>query len=58
LNSETLQFIYQAYGDDAMRGVAVFKWWKHLKDTEMNMGGQNRPFHCPEACGKWSAACF
>jgi hypothetical protein len=24
--SETLQLIYQAYGDDAMRRAVVFKW--------------------------------
>jgi hypothetical protein len=30
--SETLKFIHQAYGDDAMRRTAVFKWWKRLRD--------------------------
>jgi hypothetical protein len=34
LNSETLQLIYQAYGDDAMRRAAVFKWWKRFRDRE------------------------
>jgi hypothetical protein len=59
LNSETLQLIPQAYGDDAMRRAAVFKWWKLCRVGETNMKGQNRLFHYPpEACGKWSVAHF
>jgi hypothetical protein len=59
LNSETLQLIRQAYGDDAMRQAAVFKWWKLFRDGETNVKGQNRLFHYPpEACGKRSAAHF
>jgi hypothetical protein len=59
LNSETLQLIYQAYGDDAMRRAAVFKWWKRFRDRETNVKSQNRLFHYPpEACGKLSAARF
>jgi hypothetical protein len=30
--SKTVQLILQAYGDDAMRRAAVFKWWKHFTD--------------------------
>jgi hypothetical protein len=57
LNSETIQLIHQAYGDDAMRRSAVFKWWKRFRDGETNVKGQNRLFHyLPEACGKLSAA--
>jgi hypothetical protein len=57
--SETLQLIHQAYGDDAMRRAAVFKWRKRFRDREMNVKGQNRLFHYPtEACGKRSAARF
>jgi hypothetical protein len=42
-----------------MRQAVVSKWWKHFRDGEMNLKGQNRLFHyLPEACGKWSAACF
>jgi hypothetical protein len=59
LNSETLQLMHQAYGDDAMKRAAVFKWWKHFRDGETNVKGQNRLFHHPpEACGKRSAARF
>jgi hypothetical protein len=29
--SENLQLIYQAYGDDAMKRAAVFKWWKRFR---------------------------
>jgi hypothetical protein len=47
LNSETLQLILQAYGNDAMRRAAVFKWWKRFRDGEMNVKGQNRLFHYP-----------
>jgi hypothetical protein len=36
LNSETVQFIHQAYGDDVMRRTAVFMWLKHL-ETEKRM---------------------
>jgi hypothetical protein len=35
--SETLQLIHQAYGDDAMRRAAVFKWWKRFRDGETSM---------------------
>jgi hypothetical protein len=56
LNSETLQLIHQAYGDDKMRRAAVLKWWKRFRDGEMNVKGQNRLFHyLLEACGKRSA---
>jgi hypothetical protein len=50
--SETLQFIHQAYAeDDAMRQAAVFKWWKHFRDREMNMKDDNCLLHYPpEAC--------
>jgi hypothetical protein len=59
LNSETLQLIHQAYGDDAMRRAAVFKWWKYFRDEETNLKGQNHLFHYPpKACSKWSAAHF
>jgi hypothetical protein len=58
-NFETLQLIHQAYGDDAIRQTVVFKWWKHFRDGETNMKGQNCLFHYPpEACGKWFAKCF
>jgi hypothetical protein len=58
LNSET-QLIHQAYGDNAMRRAAVFKWWKRFIDGETNVKIQNRLFHYPpEACGKRSAARF
>jgi hypothetical protein len=56
LNSETLHLIHQAYGDDAMRRAAVFKWWKRFRDGETNVKGQNH--YPPEACGKRSAARF
>jgi hypothetical protein len=57
--SETLQFIHQAYGDDAMRRAAVFKWWKRFRDGETNVKSPNRLFHYPpEAYGKRSAARF
>jgi hypothetical protein len=59
LNSETLQLIHQAYGDDAMRRAAVLKWWKRFRDGETNVKGQNRLFHyLPEAYGKRSEARF
>jgi hypothetical protein len=59
LNSETLQLIHEAYGNDAMRQAAVFKWWKRFVDGEMKVKGQNRLFHyLPDACGKRSAARF
>jgi hypothetical protein len=59
LNSETLQLIHQAYGNDAMRQAAVFKRWKRFRGGETNVKGQNRLFHYPpEACGKRSAARF
>jgi hypothetical protein len=59
LNSETLQLICQAYGDDTMRRAAVFKWWKRFRDGETKVKGENRLFHyLPEACGKQSAARF
>jgi hypothetical protein len=32
--SETLHLIHQAYGDDALRQAAVFKWWKHFRYGE------------------------
>jgi hypothetical protein len=57
--SETLQLIHQAYGDDAMRRAAVFKWWKRFRDGETNVKCQSRLFHyLSEACGKRSAARF
>jgi hypothetical protein len=37
LNSETLQFIHEAYGDDEMRRTAVFKRWKRFTDGETNV---------------------
>jgi hypothetical protein len=59
LNSETLQFINQAYGDNALRQAANFKWWKCFSDGETNMKYQNRLFYYPpEACSKWPAARF
>jgi hypothetical protein len=59
LNSETLQLIHEAYGDDAMRRTVVFKWWKHFRDGETNVKGQNYLLHNPpEACSKRSAARF
>jgi hypothetical protein len=62
---ETLQLI-QAYGNDAMRRAAVFKWWKRFRDGETNVktnliaaGVAQRMFHyLPEACGKRAAARF
>jgi hypothetical protein len=54
--SETLQLIHEAYGDDAMRRVSVFKWRKRFRDGETNVKGQNLLFHYPsEACGKRSS---
>jgi hypothetical protein len=47
LNSETLQLTHQAYGDDAIRRVAVSKWLKRFRDGEMNVKGQIRLFHYP-----------
>jgi hypothetical protein len=35
--SETLHLIHQAYGDDAMRRAAIFKWWKRFRNRETNM---------------------
>jgi hypothetical protein len=59
LNSETLQLIHQAYGDDAMRRAAVFNWWKRFRDGETNVKVQNRLFHyLPKACGKQSSERF
>jgi hypothetical protein len=59
LNSETLQLIHQAYGNNAMRQAAVFKRWKRFRDEETNVKGQNRLFHYhPKACSKQSAARF
>jgi hypothetical protein len=59
LNYETLQLIHQAYGDEAMRRAAVFKWWKRFRAGETNVRSQNRLFHYPpEACGKLCVACF
>jgi hypothetical protein len=59
LNSETLRFNHQAYGDDAMRRAAVFKWWMRFRDGETNVKGQNSLFHySPETCSKRSAARF
>jgi hypothetical protein len=43
--SETLQLIYQTYGDDAMRRAAVLKWWKRFRDGETNV--KNEP--CSQA---------
>jgi hypothetical protein len=54
--AKTLQFNHQAYGDNAMRRAAVFKWFKRFRDRSR---GQNRLFHYPpEACGKRSAVRF
>jgi hypothetical protein len=54
--SEILKLIPQAYGGDAMRRAAFFKWWKRFRNGSR---GQNRLFHNPlEACGKRSAASF
>jgi hypothetical protein len=39
--SETLQLIHQAYGDDAMRRAAVFKWCKRFRDGETNVEDEN-----------------
>jgi hypothetical protein len=59
MNSETPQLIHQAYGDDAVRRAAVFKWWKRFRDGETNVKGQSRLFHYPpEACSKRFAARF
>jgi hypothetical protein len=62
LNYESLPLIHQAYGDDAMRQAAVFKWWKRFRDGETNVKGQkgqSRLFHYPpEACDNRSAARF
>jgi hypothetical protein len=59
LNSETLQLIHEAYGEDAMRRSVVFKWWKLFRDGETSVKSQNRLFHYPpEGCGKRSAARF
>jgi hypothetical protein len=50
---------HQAYGDEAMRRSAVFKWWKRFGDEETNVKDQNRQFHYPpETYGKRSAARF
>jgi hypothetical protein len=62
--SETVQLIHQAYGDDAMRRAAVFKWWKRFRVGEMNVKHEprsGRPSTAPaplppEACDKRSAA--
>jgi hypothetical protein len=35
--SETLQLIHQAYGGDAMRRAAIFKWWKRFRNGETNV---------------------
>jgi hypothetical protein len=57
--SETVQLIHQAYGHDAMRRAAVFKWWKRFRNGETNVKGLNSLFHYPpDACGKRSAARF
>jgi histone-lysine N-methyltransferase SETMAR len=40
--SETLQLVHQAYGDNAMRRAAVFKWWKRFRDGEMNVKDEPR----------------
>jgi len=69
--SETLQLIHQAYGDDAMRRAAVFKWWKRFRNKrtwKLNLvavGLAQSLFHYPpEACGglqhvfeKWVERC-
>jgi hypothetical protein len=39
--SDSLQLIHQAYGDDAVRRTAVFKWWKRLRDGETNVKDEN-----------------
>jgi transposase len=40
--SETLQLIHQAYGGDAMRRAAVFKWWKRFRDGETDLKDEPR----------------
>jgi hypothetical protein len=40
--SETLQLIHQAYGDNAVRRAAVFKWWKRFRDGETNVKDEPR----------------
>jgi hypothetical protein len=55
--SETLQFIHQAYGDDAMRRTAVFKWWKRFRDRETNVKDEYRNIRCntpPVPLSSWS----
>jgi hypothetical protein len=32
--SEALQLIHQAYGDNAMRRAVVFQWWKCFIEIE------------------------
>jgi hypothetical protein len=49
----------KAYGEDAMRPAAVFKYWKRFRDGETKAKSQNCLFHYPpEACTKRSAARF
>jgi hypothetical protein len=55
--SETLQFIHQAYGDDAMRRAAVFKWWKRFRDGETTVKNESRsgrPSTAPVPLSYWS----
>jgi hypothetical protein len=40
--SETPQLNHEAYGDDAMRRTAVFKWWKRFRDGETKVKDKPR----------------
>jgi hypothetical protein len=40
--SETPQVIDEAYGDDAMRRAAIFKWLKRFRDGETNVKVESR----------------
>jgi hypothetical protein len=40
--SVILQLIHHAYGDDAMKRAAVFKWWKRFRDGGTNMKDELR----------------
>jgi hypothetical protein len=42
IGSETLQFIHKAYGDDAMRRAALFKWWKRFRNGKTNVKDEQR----------------
>jgi hypothetical protein len=58
LNSEKLQFMHLACGNDAMRRAAVFKWWNRFGDGENNTKFQIHLFHYPEIRGKRSTVRF